>query len=232
MIGFLYKRKLKRDVEKLEDKLITSLKGIFPDLAENHDHWNLSTMTLFGEVEKSIQLLHSSMDLDYVTKNKAKHKKNLRIEGIEILNKQSGKFVPLKLLIYGNLIQYIYLQFNKVISKEFDFESIRINNLNTETLSIENPDEKTLRKILAKLPKNKLEQIEIADTFEIELNDSFYYTIFDLEDGNYIAVDKHGIVYRLIHDHENPVKKIADSVDLIFDSYTGNKKELEKYMDK
>jgi hypothetical protein len=108
-------------------------------------------------------------------------------------------------------------------------ESIRINKLTTEILKTENPDEEILRKILKSLPKDKLEQIEIADTFEIELDNKFYYIVFDMEDGNYIAVNKQGKVYRLIHDHEIPAKKIFDSLDMLLESFSYDKKELEKY---
>ena len=166
-----------------------------------------------------------------ITRQKTKQNigKNFKIEGIEIIDKQSGQYIPIKVQVYGNLIQHIYLQINKGISKEYDLESIRINKLTTEILKTENPDEEILRKILKSLPKDKLEQIEIADTFEIELDNKFYYTVFDMEDGNYIAVNKQGKVYRLIHDHEIPAKKIFDSLDMLLESFSYDKKELEKY---
>ncbi len=229
MIGIFRKRKFKRDVESLEYNLISTLKEHFPDLAENHDHWNLSTAMVLGEDEKIIQLMHMTTDLDYDAKNKARHRKDFKIEGIEIFNKQSGEYIPIKIQVYGNLIQHIFIPINERISKEYDLESIRINKLTTEILKTENPDEEILRKILKSLPKDKLEQIEIADTFEIELDNKFYYIVFDMEDGNYIAVNKQGKVYRLIHDHEIPAKKIFDSLDMLLESFSYDKKELEKY---
>lgn len=229
MIGYFKKRKFKREVEKLETNLLSTLKEHFPDLAENHDHWILSTVMMLAGNEKTIQLMHMTTDLDYEAKNKAKHRKNFKIEGIEIMNKQSGQYIPIKIHVYGNLMQHIFLQNNIGISKEYDLESIRVNKLTTETLKTENPDEEILRKILKNLSKDKLEQIEIADTFEIELDNKFYYTVFDMEDGNYIAVNKHGKVFRLIHDHEIPARKIFDSLDLLLDSSSVDKKDLEKY---
>jgi len=229
MIGYFRKRKFKIEIEKLENKLLSSLKEHFPDLAENHDHWNLSTVMVLDGNEKMIQLMHMTSDLDYEAKNKAKHRKNIKIEGIEIIDKQSGNYIPIKIHVYGNLIQHIFLQINNRISKEFDLESIRIDKLTTEILTTENPDKETLLKILKNLDKDKLKRIEFEDTFEIDLDNKFYYTVFDMEDGNYIAVDKQGKVYRLIHDHENPAKKIFDSLDLLLDSFSDDKKDLEKY---
>lgn len=231
MIGFFKRRKFKKDVQRLENELIATLSNYFPDLAENHKHWTLSTTMVLDQDEKIIQLLHMTSDIDYHEKNRARHRKNFKIKGVEIFDKRINKPVQLQLTVHGNLIQHIYLPFEKDISKEFDLTNIKANDLQTEIFEVDNPDEKTLRKILNGLTDNQLRLLEIEDTFEIDLDNKFYYTIFDMEDGNYIAVDKKGKVYRLIHDHEQSVKKIAENVETLLLAYSGDKEELEKYMD-
>lgn len=57
---------------------------------------------------------------------------------------------------------------------------------------MENPDQKTTEKMLKSLTKNQIELLELDFTFEIVFRDKLFYTILDMEDGNYIAVDKKG----------------------------------------
>ena len=73
--------------------------------------------------------------------------------------------------------------------------------------------------------------IDIDNTFEVEVDDEMYYTIVDMEDGNYLAVDKSGNVFRLIHDYKQPIRKIFDDVLMLIENYKGNKIELEKYFE-
>lgn len=95
---------------------------------------------------------------------------------------------------------------------------------------MENPDQKTAEKILKSLTKEQIELLELDYTFEIEFDEKLFYTILDMEDGNYIAVDKKGKVYRLNHDHEKMVKQIADKPTDFFKIYNGEKSELENLM--
>lgn len=48
-----------------------------------------------------------------------------------------------------------------------------------------------------------------------------------MEDGNYVAVDKKGKVYRLNHDHEERVKLIANKPTDIFNICSGQKSQLK-----
>ena len=44
------------------------------------------------------------------------------------------------------------------------------------------------------------DNFDFSSSFKIKLNKNDYYTIKDFEDGNYLAIDKLGVVYFLIHD--------------------------------
>ena len=130
----------------------------------------------------------------------------------------------MQLLIYSDTIQFIQIPFEKSIRKEFDINTLIATELQTSTLSNENSDQIIVENILKHLKPEVKEKFEISDAFEIELNGKRYYTILDMEDGNYIAINKKGSVFRLIHDNEEPAKEIAPSIlDL---EYKGDKSEL------
>ena len=95
---------------------------------------------------------------------------------------------------------------------------------------MENPDQKIAEKALKSLTKEQIGLLELEYTFEIELDEKLFYTILDMEDGNYIAVDKKGKIYRLNHDHEERVKLIANKPVDFFEIYNGKKSELESIM--
>ena len=95
---------------------------------------------------------------------------------------------------------------------------------------MENPDQKTAEKILKSLTKEQIALLELEHTFEIELEDKQFFTILDMEDGNYIAVNKQGKVYRLNHEHKERAQLIADSPIDFFNIYNGHKIELEILM--
>ncbi len=96
-----------------------------------------------------------------------------------------------------------------------------------EHLILDNPDQQKAEKILKSLTKEQIELLELDYTFEIEFDEKLFYTILDMEDGNYIAVDKSGKVYRLNHDHQEKVKLVANQPTDFFKIYKGDKKELE-----
>ena len=131
----------------------------------------------------------------------------------------------------GEVIQYIKLAFKANITKEFDVQRIRTNEIIFCNIETENPDFKLVSKLLKNLSTNQLEKLDLVDTFEIELDNKSYYTIVDMEDGNYIAIDKKRSVYRLNHDHQQPVQKVFDEIDEFFNSYNGNKDSIDKLFD-
>jgi hypothetical protein len=54
-------------------------------------------------------------------------------------------------------------------------------------------------KYKAALKDLKCNHLDLDNGFEIELSGKTYYTIKDLEDGNYLGIDKKGTVYGLFH---------------------------------
>ena len=116
--------------------------------------------------------------------------------------------------------------------KTFDLNQIQKSELKLEHLKMENPDQKIAEKALKSLTKEQTKLLELDYTFEIEFDEKLFYTILDMEDGNYIAVNKKGKIYRLNHDHEERVKLLVDKPTDFFKIYNGEKSELENIINK
>lgn len=229
MVKFILNFLNKSAIRHLHDNILRIIKTDFPDVCKNHKHWDFETI-IPKTTQNTIYVLHSCLDNNYVNEHKKENNKFFHIHGLSILRKKDKKHIDLPVTICCNLLQIIKLDFKILIKKEFEIQNLKKDVLTAETFEIQNEDKENLLAILKDLPKDKFEMLEIEDTFEIELEEGSYYTIFDMEDGNYIAIDKKSIVYRLLHDDKKPVKKIYNNIQDFFDVYDGNKEMLEEYM--
>ncbi|WP_439483671.1 hypothetical protein [Cyclobacterium plantarum] len=159
-----------------------------------------------------------------------KHKTCFNLTGISVFNKKKNLFQPIKLYYQSDGLTRIEIDNPEYFHKTFDLSQIHKSEIEHEHLKMENPDQKTAEKILKSLSKDELDLLELDFTFEIEIEEKLFYTILDMEDGNYVAVDKKGKVYRLNHDHKEMVKLIADKPTDFFKIYNGQKSDLEKIM--
>jgi hypothetical protein len=83
--------------------------------------------------------------------------------------------------------------------------------------------EKLSQEIKTILDPNRLSEIDFANRM--------YYTFFDLEDGNYLAVDKKLNVYSLVHDVRPMVKKMKVTFKSILDELASGSFQIEKHLD-
>ena len=152
------------------------------------------------------------------------------LKGISVFNKGKQLFEPINLFYQSDSLTRIEIDNPQYFHKTYDLSQIQKGELAIEYLKIDNPDKKITENILKSLSKEQLDHLELDFTFEIEFDEKLFYTILDMEDGNYVAVDKKGKVYRLNHNHEEMVKLIADKPTDFFKLYKGQKSELEKIM--
>ncbi len=223
MFTFIKRLKYEKAVKKLEASILKALEPYLPELIKTHQLVSLINSTVLRQDEKVIQLQHST--LHHVFKPI-----HYEISGVSIFHNKTDRFILVKLRVYSSTLKFIYLPFEKDIN-EFDLTSIKVLDLQTKELTINNPDEKKVRKILSALTEEQRRQLDIPNTFEIKLDGKQYYTIFDMQDGNYISIDRKGSVYRLIHDHSQPTKKIATSVEDFLKDFDGNILSLQPYFD-
>ena len=172
----------------------------------------------------SISRGYKSKEFDILTRN---HNTRYILTGISVLNKKENAYQPIKLIYQSDGLSQIEIENPEYFHRTFDLNQIQKNHIKLEHLKMVNPDQKTTEKILKSLTKEQIALLELEYAFEIEFDEKLYYTILDMEDGNYIAVDKKGKVYRLNHDHEEMVKLIADKPTDFFKIYNGQKSELE-----
>ena len=184
---------------------------------------------IFSHKPEGITILYD-YEKDFYTKYNAEQKRHFKLYGVFIKRKKNNEYVEIPLFFAHGNLQQIIVENPSKFHENFDFSSLQLKNIKTEYVQVQNPDRNTTEKILNSLTREQLNLLELEYTFEIELDEKLFYTILDMEDGNYIAVDKQGKVYRLNHDHEEQIKLIANKPVDFFEIYNGEKSELENIM--
>jgi len=229
MINWFKKRRTKKEIEKFERVLSDKLGAIFPTMKELREN---SKLQFFNYSDKPIGISFAySMNGPYYDRHGKKHRVNFKVDGLEIKNKQSNVFVKLPVTVTHDLIGTIEIDNPSDIWKNYDLTDIKIQEIKRTELEFANEDEKKLKKILKGIDQELKKKIEVDDTFEIELDGKRYYTILDMEDGNYISVNSRGQVYRLHHDSDEQAKLINKSIKDFLINYSGDKKDFEKLFD-
>ena len=230
MIGWFQNRKRKKQIAILEKKLVEKLSSDYPAILEIYNHATSFSPVIILTPTPFIQLQHSIEPL-YYEKNRRKHNNHYILKGIEIKKKKSTEFVGITIQMVWDLISTIYIDHPNDFWKYYDSNSFRINNLIRSDIQTRNEDAEKLKGILKNVQTDQIIKLEIEDTFEIEIDEKKFYTIVDMEDGNYIAVNSKGKVYILNHDSTESVKLIHNSIHDFLNKFSGNKKELVKYFD-
>lgn len=219
----------KKQIEIFETNVAEILKNNFPQIKDALELSLQLYSIKFSKKPSGIYLCR-----DYSAENYKKvlpeHKNNFDLYGLKIFNKKLRKFEDITLFFHNNFLILIEVSNPENFHKYYDYCKLEIGELSTKEIYSENLDKKHTLDILKNISKDKLNQLEIEDAIEIEFNGNLYYTILDMENGNYIAVDKTENVYRLNHDHTEKVKKIANNIEDFFDLYNGNKSNLIELM--
>ena len=229
MINWFKKRRTKKEIEKFERVLSDKLGEIFPTMKELRENSKLMFFN-YSDNPPGISFIYS-MNGAYHDRHGKKHRVNFKIDGLEIKKKASEEFVRLPVTVTHDLIGTIEIDNPSDIWKNYDLTTVRVNEIKRTDLEFNNEDEKKLKKILKGINEGLKRKIEIDDTFGIELDGKRYYTILDMEDGNYIGVNSKGQVFRLHHDSDQQAKLINKSIADFLTDYSGDKKDFEKLFD-
>jgi DNA-binding PadR family transcriptional regulator len=219
----------KKQIEIFERNVAEILKIDFPEIKEVLE-LSLKQYTLqFPKKPSGIYLSR-----DYSAKNLEKIipelETNFDLYGLKVFNKKLNQYEAITLFFQNNFLTLIEVENPEKFHKTYDYSKLQIGELSTKEINIENLDKKITLDILKNVSEDKLNQLEIEDAIEIECDENLYYTILDMEDGNYIAVDKSIKVYRLNHKHIEKVKEISNDIDSFFDLYKGSKSNLAEIM--
>lgn len=145
---------------------------------------------------------------DIVFKYK-KRGKNFKLSGLKIFSDKNNSFENIELLIQENLVVGLKITNSDYQLEEFKLSSI--DNQNFEILSFDFPPNE-IDLLYDNLDSNIKERLNYNELFDIDFNGRIFYAFYDLEDGNYLAVDKKQNVYSLIHD----AKPMASKMKITF----------------
>lgn len=220
----------KKHIEQFELKIAGLLKNEFPQFRKVIDISKLYGIS-FTHHPNGIYISRG-YNPDTYNEIQKNHRTHFNLIGISAFHLEGQSYLPLKLNYSFDSLTRIEIDEPQKFHKNFDLDNLQIGKIEIEELPNENPDKETVEKILKTLTKEQKESLELEDAFEIEFDDKLFYTILDMKDGNYVAVDKSGNVYRLNHDHEDRIRKIASKPADFFNFYHGDKTELEQIMEK
>jgi DNA-binding PadR family transcriptional regulator len=219
----------KKQIEIFEHNVAEILKDSFPQIKQALE-LSLRLYTIqFSQKPCGIFLSRDYSDENY-KKILPEDKTNFDLYGLKVFNKKLQEFEDITLFFHNNFLTLIEVSDPEKFHKDYDYCKLEIGELSTKEIYSENLDKKHTLDILKNVSKDQLNQLDIEDAIEIEFNGNLYYTILDMEDGNFIAVDKTEKVYRLDHDHIETVKKIANNIEDFFDLYNGSKSNLIELM--
>jgi hypothetical protein len=148
------------------------------------------------------------------------------IKDIDVWNKKKGVFEQTELHILEGMLAGF-----RLISdyKYLDFSNIR--TINCKEKHFKNEDKLKLKDILGKVDEKLLDQIDIENTFKIEVPEGSFYVIKDLGDGNYLSVDEGGAIYGMIHDPYE-VDKIYEDKDTFLAALKKGEFNISEYLNK
>ena len=218
----------KKHIIKFEKKLAQELQGELPQIAKATQLSKIYGIS-FKYEPKGIYISKGYRPKEYeeIMRN---HRTHFNLSGIAVLNNKTKKYEELKLTFLHDNLTNIEIENPEIFHKTYDLTKIRIGETGIENIEFKNPDLGTAKKALKTLSSEQLEQLDLDGTFEIELNEKLYYTILDMEDGNYIVTTKNGQIFRINHDHETRVKLLAQTPKDFFEIYKGDKNKLESIM--
>ena len=171
------------------------------------------------------------VSLSYGGNTVFKYKKrgqNFKISGLQIFSNLTRKFEDIEILIQDNLVSGLKIKNSQYQLSEFDLGKIHNKGVTKSVFTFPPSDIDIFYDALDQETKNKLNP---DDLFDIDFNNRTFYSFCDLEDGNYLAVDKNLKVYSLIHDAKPMVTGIKTSFSNILSEIEDNKFDKEKHLE-
>lgn len=219
---FKKKRQLtKHDLEFLQ-KIVTALPKKYQYLQNQvTDEFMLGKKpNELGDRGDYCLTLNASLEQEFINK---KLPQFFIIRGIEVWNKKQKNYESVELhIVQGIIFGY------KLFSNPADLD---LNNLSTKSVNekhFNNEDINQVTSILGDLTQDEKTLIDIENSFKIEIPEGVFYTIKNLEDGNYLCINTSGEIYLLIHD-PYVVKLIYKNISELIVKLNNNEFDISKY---
>jgi hypothetical protein len=152
---------------------------------------------------------------------------NFKITGLQIFSKRNDRFENVEILIQDNLIRGLRITNSEYQLNEFDLRKVKADNFR-KTEFVFPPSDIDL--FYNRLDTEIKQKLNLDDLSEIDFNNRIYYSFYDLEDGNYLAVDKNLNVYSLVHDAKPMAKQLKNSFIEILRDLQSNKFDKERHL--
>lgn len=222
-----YKRSvLRQEQARLFTAVISSLPEDFNEIKQqtlSARFWGLDNWKLYQDF-KFITLSYGG---DAVFKYK-KRGQSFKISGLQIFSKLTKQFEDIEILIQDNLVSGLKIENSQYDLSEFDIGKINNKGVTKSVFTFSPNDIDIFYDSLDQEIKNKLNP---DDLFDVDFNNRTFYSFCDLEDGNYLAVDKNLKVYSLVHDAKPMVTGIKISFSDILSEIANNKFDKEKHLE-
>lgn len=203
----------KKKESKFEDDELKFFKNIIQILPDRYSYLkdSISKDFILGWKANELGYLNSYTFLLNANLEKEFKKKELPIffilKNIGIWETSMKKYIYVELDILTGFLGGFKSE--SVNFKSFDFTRVDLSQFTEKHFNSNDKDD--LMKIVEGINQEHLLQFDLENTFKIEIPEGNFYTIKDLEDGNYLALNEKGEVYELMHDPYS-VRKIANSI--------------------
>lgn len=154
--------------------------------------------------------------------------KDIKISGLRIFSKVHQRFEEAEIVLHNNLIWAFKISHSKYKPEEFDFSNIKNKNIDIATFKFEPIKVDIFYDNLDDAIKEKLDYYTV---FDIDYDGRIFYTFYDFEDGNYLAVDKELNVYSLVYDAEKEILKMETSFLDILEEINTNRFDQELHLE-
>lgn len=208
----------KKQIEIFEQNVAEILEINFPEIKKTLASTSQAYSIHFSKKPCGIYLLR-----DVRAQNKIH---SFDLYGLKIFNKKLQEYEAITLFFSNNILTLIEVNNPEKFHKIYDYSKLEIGKLTIKEIYNEDQDTQQTLNILKNVSQDRLNQLEIGNAIEIQITKISYYTILNLDAGNFIAVDKTGKVYHLDPQDTQKAKEISKNIDLFFDLYKGDKSSL------
>lgn len=218
---------IRKEQEKLFNAIINALPDIVSEIklqTQNGTFWGFGDWKLHPDFK--------FITMSYGGENYYKYKKrgkNFKLSGLEIFSKLNNQPEEIEILIWDNLIWALKINNSNYEMQEFDLSTIQ--NINFKVTDFKFPANE-VDLFYDKLENDIKDKLHYNDLFDIDFNGKTFYAFYNLEDGNYLAVDKKLIVYSLVHDAKPMVSKMKITFKEILEKIANDQFDKSAHLDK
>ena len=157
-----------------------------------------------------------------------KRGQNFKINGLQIFSTKNKRFENIEILIQDNLLIGLKITNSKYQINEFDTLEILADNVTRTVFSFPQNKLDIFYQNLDDEIKDKLNE---NDLFDIDFDGRTFYAFHDLEDGNYLAVDKNQKVFSLVHDTKPMIENIKVTFKDILTEISENRFDIKEHLE-